>query len=124
MYLVSSNNELPDLLVDLRGQVEVYLRGVISSGSTGGLKTVFRKVPDVPVSKFVLKMKGGKKSLLVNSTNLCAQAAAGDREDEGPERQEEEQQPVQAERRLLRQEEGQEVGVALSTRRAPARMAE
>lgn len=72
VYLVSSNNELPDLLVDLRGQVEVYLRGVISSGSTGGLKTVFRKVPDVPVKRFVLNMKGGKKGLLVNSTNLCA----------------------------------------------------
>jgi hypothetical protein len=71
VYLVSSNNELPDLLVDLRGQVEVYLRGVIGSGSTGGLKTVFRKVPDVPVKRFVLNMKGGKKSLLVNSTNLC-----------------------------------------------------
>jgi hypothetical protein len=73
VYLVSSNNELPDLLVDLRGQVEVYLRGVISTGSTGGLKTVFRRVPDVPVSKFVLNMKGGKKGLLVNSTNLCAE---------------------------------------------------
>jgi hypothetical protein len=72
VYLVSSNNKLPDLLVDLRGQVEVYLRGVIGSGSTGGLKTVFRSVPDVPVSKFVLNMKGGKKSLLVNSTNTCA----------------------------------------------------
>jgi len=72
VYLVSSNNELPDLLVDLRGQVEVYLRGVISTGSTGGLKTVFRKVPDVPVKRFVLNMKGGKKGLLVNSTNLCA----------------------------------------------------
>ncbi|HEX6782318.1 MAG TPA: hypothetical protein VF125_09855 [Solirubrobacterales bacterium] len=72
VYLVSSNNELPDLLVDLRGQVEIYLRGVIGSGSTGGLKTVFRAVPDVPVSKFVLNMKGGKKSLLVNSTNTCA----------------------------------------------------
>jgi len=72
VYLVSSNNKLPDLLVDLRGQVEIYLRGVIGSGSTGGLKTVFRSVPDVPVSKFVLNMKGGKKSLLVNSTNTCA----------------------------------------------------
>ncbi|HET8815608.1 MAG TPA: hypothetical protein VFM51_11735 [Solirubrobacterales bacterium] len=71
VYLVSSNNELPDLLADLRGQVEIYLRGVISS-KRGGLKTVFRKVPDVPVSKFVLSMRGGEKSLLVNSENLCA----------------------------------------------------
>lgn len=73
VFLVSSNHELPDLLVDLRGQVEVYLRGVIS-GKHGGLKTVFNNVPDVPVSKFTLKMKGGKKSLLVNSTNTCAKA--------------------------------------------------
>ncbi|MGN6258213.1 MAG: hypothetical protein ACTHN3_10770 [Solirubrobacterales bacterium] len=73
VYLVSSSHELPDLLVDLRGQVEVYLRGVISS-KRGGLKTVFNNVPDVPVSKFVLNMKGGKKSLLVNSTNTCAKA--------------------------------------------------
>jgi hypothetical protein len=71
VFLVSSNHELPDLLVDLRGQVEIYLRGVISS-KHGGLKTVFNKTPDVPVSRFVLKMKGGKKSLLVNSTNTCA----------------------------------------------------
>jgi hypothetical protein len=71
VYLVSSNHELPDLLVDLRGQVEIYLRGVISS-KHGGLKTVFNSVPDVPVSKFVLSMRGGKKSLLVNSTNTCA----------------------------------------------------
>ena len=25
----------------------------------------------MPVTKFILNMKGGKKSLLVNSTNLC-----------------------------------------------------
>ena len=73
VFLVSSNHKLPDLLVDLRGQVEIYLRGVISS-KHGGLKTVFNKVPDVPVSKFVLNMRGGKKSLLVNSTNTCAKS--------------------------------------------------
>jgi hypothetical protein len=71
VFLVSSNHKLPDLLVDLRGQVEIYLRGVISS-KHGGLKTVFNNVPDVPVSKFILNMRGGKKSLLVNSTNTCA----------------------------------------------------
>jgi hypothetical protein len=70
VYLVSSNHELPDMLVDLRGQVDVRLRGVISS-SKARLKTVFSGVPDVPVSKFVLNMKGGKKGLLVNSRDLC-----------------------------------------------------
>lgn len=71
VYLVSSNNELPDLLADLKGQVNVRLRGVISS-SKRRMKTVFSSVPDVPVSKFVLNMKGGSKGLLVNSRDLCA----------------------------------------------------
>ncbi|MGN6274841.1 MAG: hypothetical protein ACTHNP_02795 [Solirubrobacterales bacterium] len=72
VYLVSNpSHKLPDLLADLRGQVEIYLRGVISS-KHGGLKTVFNNTPDVPVSKFTLNMKGGKKSLLRNSTNICA----------------------------------------------------
>jgi hypothetical protein len=28
-------------------------------------------VPDAPVEKFVLELKGGKKGLLVNSTDVC-----------------------------------------------------
>jgi hypothetical protein len=71
VYLVSSNDKLPNLVADLRGQVNIQLRGVISS-KRGGLKTVFPEVPDVPVKKFILNMRGGKKSLLVNSTNTCA----------------------------------------------------
>lgn len=70
VYLVSSDNELPDLLADLRGQVNVRLRGVISSAKAR-MKTVFRTAPDVPVSRFVLTMKGGRRGLLVNSRNLC-----------------------------------------------------
>ena len=71
VYLVSSDNELPDLLADLHGQVNIRLRGVISA-SKARIRTVFSTVPDVPVSKFVLRMKGGKKGLLVNSRDLCA----------------------------------------------------
>src|SRR5262249_41925590 len=70
VYLVSSNHELPDLVADLRGQVNIQLHGVISS-KHGGIKTVFNPLPDVAVKKFILNMEGGKKSLLVNSTNLC-----------------------------------------------------
>lgn len=70
VYLVSSSDKLPNLVADLRGQVDIQLRGVISS-KNGGLKTVFPETPDVPVKKFILNMQGGKKSLLVNSTNTC-----------------------------------------------------
>ncbi|MBS1679606.1 MAG: hypothetical protein JST08_19720 [Actinobacteria bacterium] len=70
VYLVSSKHKLPDLLANLRGQINIQLDGVISS-KHGGLKTVFNNTPDVPLKTFVLNMKGGKKSLLQNSTNLC-----------------------------------------------------
>jgi len=71
VYLTSSKHELPDLVADLRGQVRIQLYGVISS-KHGGIKTVFNNTPDVPVNKFILRMKGGKKKgLLQNSQNLC-----------------------------------------------------
>jgi hypothetical protein len=70
VYLVSSTHKLPDLLADLNGQINIQLDGVISS-SHGGLRTVFSELPDVPLKTFTLNMRGGKKSLLQNSTNLC-----------------------------------------------------
>jgi hypothetical protein len=71
VYLVSSNHTLPDLLADLRGQVEIQLHGVIKSVKGARIRTTFSPVPDVPVSKFVLTMKGGKQGLLTNSRDLC-----------------------------------------------------
>ena len=70
VYLRSSNNPLPDLVADLQGQFDIELAGRIDS-ENGGIRNTFETVPDAPVTKFVLKMKGGKKSLLVNSRNLC-----------------------------------------------------
>jgi hypothetical protein len=72
VYLRSSSHELPDMVAALRGQVEIDLAGRIDS-VRGRIRTTFDTVPDVPVSKFTLTVRGGKKKgLLVNSTNLCA----------------------------------------------------
>lgn len=35
------------------------------------VRTRFQNVPDAPVSKFVINLKGGDKGLLVNNTELC-----------------------------------------------------
>ena len=70
VYLRSSNNELPDLVADLNGQIEIDLAGRIDSVNSR-MRTTFWAVPDAPVSKFVLRMQGGKKGLLVNNTELC-----------------------------------------------------
>jgi hypothetical protein len=71
VYLRSSNHTLPDLVADLKGQIEIELSGRIDTDSKGGIRTTFAKVPDAPVSKFVLTMPGGRKSLLDNHVNLC-----------------------------------------------------
>jgi hypothetical protein len=70
VYLRSSNHPLPDLVVALHGQLDINLSGRIDSVN-GGIRTTFSGVPDAPVTKFVLHMRGGKKSLLVNSTDIC-----------------------------------------------------
>jgi hypothetical protein len=70
VYLRSSSHELPDLVADLNGQIRVTLAGRIDS-ENGGIRTSFDLVPDAPITKFVLRMRGGKKGLLENSRNLC-----------------------------------------------------
>jgi hypothetical protein len=67
--------ELPDLVADLNGPIQVTLVGFIDSVKTGPetsrVRTRFLSVPDAPVSKFVLNMKGGDKGLIVNTEELC-----------------------------------------------------
>ncbi len=70
VYLRSSDNLLPDLVADLRGQIHVVLHGRTDS-IRGGIRNTFEGVPDAPASKFVLTLKGGKRGLLVNSRNVC-----------------------------------------------------
>lgn len=77
VYFRSNGGErqLPDLVADLNGQIHVVLVGFIGSKKTGKetslVRTRFASVPDAPVSKFVLQLKGGKQGLLQNSANLC-----------------------------------------------------
>lgn len=75
VFLRSSSHALPDLVASLNGQVNIVLVGRIDAGSNNGLRNTFELVPDAPVSKFVLEMRGGKNGLLVNSENLCAPSA-------------------------------------------------
>ncbi len=72
VFLRSSSHKLPDLVVALHSpKVDFNLVGRIDSIKGGRIRNTFESTPDAPVSKFVLEMQGGKKGLLVNSTNLC-----------------------------------------------------
>ncbi len=76
VYLRSSNNTLPDMVAHLQGQIDIDLDGRIDSYK-GGIRTTFDRIPDVPVTKFVLTLPGGKHGLLVASRNLCAKPVKG-----------------------------------------------
>jgi hypothetical protein len=78
VYLRSSDNPLPDLVVALRGPdrqpIEVDLAGRTDSVK-GALRNTFDIVPDAPVSKFTLQLFGGKRGLIELSTDdYCAKA--------------------------------------------------
>jgi hypothetical protein len=73
VYLgVGYGHTLPDLVADLNGQIRVLLHGRVDTTKQKGLRNSFEIVPDAPVSRFVLELKGGKKyGLLENSEELC-----------------------------------------------------
>jgi hypothetical protein len=74
VYLRSSNHNLPDLVLDLHGLVDVEVSARIDS-IKGGIRASFEKTPDAPLTKVVLSMQGAKKGLIVNSRDLCFKAS-------------------------------------------------
>jgi hypothetical protein len=73
VFLRSSSHPLPDLVIALHSRkIDIAVVGRIDSVKGGRIRTTFESVPDAPVSKFILEMQGGKKGLLVNSTNICS----------------------------------------------------
>jgi hypothetical protein len=73
VYLVGGYGyKLPAMVAELDGQIRVLLVGKVDTGSNGGIRNTFEAVPDAPVEKFTLELKGGKKyGLLINSENIC-----------------------------------------------------
>lgn len=69
--------ELPDIVADLHGPIDVVLVGFVDAvqkkgTETSRIRTRFMNVPDAPVSKFTMSLFGGRKrGLLVNSRDLC-----------------------------------------------------
>jgi hypothetical protein len=73
VYLgVGFGYKLPALVAELDGQIRVMLKGKIDTDAENGIRNTFEAVPDAPVSRFELRLKGGRKyGLLENSENLC-----------------------------------------------------
>jgi hypothetical protein len=75
VYLRSSNHNLPDLVLDLRGPASQPIK-IEVSGKTdsvkGALRNTFEAVPDAPFETARVELFGGKRGLVINSRNLCA----------------------------------------------------
>ena len=70
VYLRSSSSGLPDLALDLEGQLDIEAVGFVNSVDER-YRTRFQTVPDVPVSEIDLDLAGGHRGLLQNSEGLC-----------------------------------------------------
>jgi hypothetical protein len=75
---------LPSIVVALRGEIAVNVRGNSDAIPGKALISTFPTVPDAPVSRFELKLKGGKTGILIVSRdsktgrklNLCGKQIA------------------------------------------------
>ncbi len=70
---------LPMLVIPLRGEngIKLNLKGE-SSVSDDHLVNTFAAIPDAPVSRFDLTLKGGRNGILVTNGNLCRKKQVAD----------------------------------------------
>lgn len=73
VYLRSNGSErnLPDLVAALSGRgIEIEALGKIDSYK-GGLRARFDLLPDAPLTKFTMSLRGGDHGIIANAINTC-----------------------------------------------------
>ncbi len=72
VYLVRNPaRRLPDMVVALKGQVNIDLTGKITINKDLTIRTAFDTIPDVPITKFALRLKGGEGGAVGVVRDLC-----------------------------------------------------
>jgi hypothetical protein len=66
---------LPDLMVALRGQVEIDLTGKVTIPRDLTIKTAFDTIPDVPITAFSLRLVAGRRGPISTIPNMCTTKA-------------------------------------------------
>jgi hypothetical protein len=74
VYLVKRDRGLPKLTIALRDPIAIQFDGIVTVGKGGRIATTFAAVPDLPVTKFVLRFHGGRYGALATNRNLCRTA--------------------------------------------------
>ncbi len=62
---------LPRLVVQFRDPIAFQLEGVVNIGKRGGIGTTFPVVPDLPITRFTLRFRGGAYGPLALTRNIC-----------------------------------------------------
>jgi hypothetical protein len=70
VYLRASTHRLPDLVMDLRGQIPIEISARIDAVN-GRLRATFESLPDAPIAQVKLDLLGRAKGLIINSEGLC-----------------------------------------------------
>jgi hypothetical protein len=70
VYLSASRHRLPNLVASLHGKVGLDLTARLDT-ARGRLRATFADLPDLPLRKVVLTLRGGGRGLFVNSGGLC-----------------------------------------------------
>jgi hypothetical protein len=70
-FVYNPARRLPDLVVRLKGQVNVDLVGKVTITRDLRLQTTFDTVPDVPITKFTLGLVSGRNGPIGVTRSLC-----------------------------------------------------
>lgn len=70
-FVTAPGSVLPELFVRLGGPARIDLRGTVSFKGKQAVVT-FAEVPDVPLTRFALRLSGGTRGVLTTTKNLCA----------------------------------------------------
>ncbi|HMJ03806.1 MAG TPA: hypothetical protein VK506_12745 [Conexibacter sp.] len=68
--------QLPKLVAKLSGPLDIEVVGYPDVSDSGKIVTTFRSLPDVPVTRFTLKLDSGRFGFLEAAANLCARPLA------------------------------------------------
>jgi hypothetical protein len=77
VYLVKSpagGSGLPRLVVQFRTPVALQLEGIVTIGKRGGIATTFHVLPDLPITRFTLRFRGGAYGPLALTRSICRRA--------------------------------------------------
>lgn len=72
VWLVKRPRGLPSLRVQLRGQASIDLDGIVTTGRGNALITTFDNIPDLTISSFELKFRGGRGGVFTAVRDLCS----------------------------------------------------